>query len=151
MMLLIFCFLISISSARCVGVEEGLYLGMCEGYVTYPIWINDNNSAINNNFVIETWLTQIMKRITFDTVPIQCALTYPTCVNNRPVGICKSNCSSMFSYYTNGGYNYDPCSIRIFTDDSANGGTLCTKVLFSNASRIFVSIVGLMSLLFILI
>lgn len=151
-MIILLFFFIAFSSGRCINKEEGLYLGMCDDYVTYPIYVNDNVSSNNNNFVIRTWLNQILSfKILVDTLPIQCALSYPTCVNGQPSGICKSNCTSVFSRYLQNGVIYNPCNTKIFYEDSKNDGSLCTRVLASDASRLFMSMMVLLSVLFIII
>ena len=152
MLFLLVCFF-AFSSSRCITREEGLYLGMCENYVTYPIYVNDNVSSINsnNNFVIQTWMNQMVPMIKYvDLVPIQCALKYPTCINGLPSRICRSNCSAALS----GGLGYlyyNPCNTIIFYDDSLNDGSMCTTVLASDASRLFISMMVLVSVLFIMI
>lgn len=124
----------AISFSKCVN--NYTYLGICDGYVIYPFWINDDSDKIvnaNNNFIIDTWIKQlpIIYKLHFDTVPIQCAVTYPLCVQDKPVGICKSNCSNVLQLRTDG-LRYDPCSLKIFQDDSR--GQICTKIISSSAS-----------------
>jgi hypothetical protein len=99
--------------------------------------MNDNDSKIvnaNNNFIIDTWIKQvpIVFRSAFDTVPIQCAITYPSCVQDKPVGICRSNCSNVFPAFSN--LRYNPCSLKIFQDDSK--GQICTKIISSSGSSV---------------
>ena len=60
-----------------------------------------------------------------------------------------SNCSNAFS--STASYDYKPCNAKFFYDDSNNDGSMCTRVLASDASRLFMSITVLVSVLFIII
>lgn len=134
----VFTVTISIALAKCIGANESQYLGICNEYATYPIWIDDDKTLSNNNVqIVNSWLSQMTNvKVVTDSITLQCALLYPTCIDGVPSRVCRSNCTSIFSnFLKSSNANYNPCNTKIFYDDSTNNGSQCTRIIAASSAR----------------
>ena len=124
---------VTIVNAKCIDKEEAAYLGVCNEYVTYPIWLDDNVVvATNNAYTIDRWINEVVSRYVYNLTPFQCALMYPTCYNGLPKRPCLSDCRRLLDGYLRSGPNINPCNNKIFYDDIASNNSLCTRILSSS-------------------